>query len=95
MKKIIKYITLIYLIINLFCISAIAQDIPSNIKDELAGYESKIIQYNIWFALGIKAVFLVAAILGVATMWMAVFADMGASLIVTLNGMRLLRAPKN
>jgi Cd2+/Zn2+-exporting ATPase len=55
---------------------------------------AKIIQYNIWFALGIKAIFLVAAILGIATMWMAVFADMGASLIVTLNGMRLLRAPK-
>jgi Cd2+/Zn2+-exporting ATPase len=61
----------------------------------LGSKAAKIIQYNIWFALGIKAIFLVAAILGVATMWMAVFADMGASLIVTLNGMRLLRAPKN
>jgi len=61
----------------------------------LGGKAAKIIQYNIWFALGIKAVFLVAAVFGVATMWMAVFADMGASLIVTLNGMRLLRAPKN
>jgi Cd2+/Zn2+-exporting ATPase len=50
------------------------------------------IRFNIWFALLIKAVFLVAAFLGVATMWMAVFADMGASLIVTLNGMRLLRS---
>jgi Cd2+/Zn2+-exporting ATPase len=49
------------------------------------------IQFNIWFALIIKAVFLVAAILGVATLWLAVFADMGASLLVTLNGMRLLR----
>ncbi len=49
------------------------------------------IQFNIWFALVIKAIFLVAALFGVATLWMAVFADMGASLIVTLNGMRLLR----
>jgi Cd2+/Zn2+-exporting ATPase len=49
------------------------------------------IRFNIWFALLIKAVFLVAAFLGAATMWMAVFADMGASLLVTLNGMRLLR----
>ncbi|MHC4067605.1 MAG: heavy metal translocating P-type ATPase, partial [Planctomycetota bacterium] len=49
------------------------------------------IQFNIWFALTIKAVFLIAAIFGVATLWMAVFADMGASLIVILNGMRLLR----
>ncbi len=61
----------------------------------LGSKAAKTIQYNIWFALGIKAVFLVAAIFGVATMWMAVFADMGASLIVTLNGMRLLRAPKH
>lgn len=49
------------------------------------------IRFNIWFALLIKAVFLVTAFFGIATMWMAVFADMGASLLVTLNGMRLLR----
>ncbi|MBE7472539.1 MAG: heavy metal translocating P-type ATPase [Anaerolineae bacterium] len=49
------------------------------------------IRFNIWFALIIKAVFLLAAFFGVATLWMAVFADMGASLLVTLNGMRLLR----
>jgi len=49
------------------------------------------IRFNIWFALIIKAIFLVTAMMGVATMWMAVFADMGASLLVTLNGMRLLR----
>ncbi|MFN8459806.1 MAG: cation-translocating P-type ATPase [Anaerolineae bacterium] len=49
------------------------------------------IQFNIWFALLIKAVFLLTAFFGVATLWMAVFADMGASLLVTLNGMRLLK----
>ena len=49
------------------------------------------IRFNIWFALIIKAVFLLAAFFGVATLWMAVFADMGASLLVTLNGMRLLK----
>jgi Cd2+/Zn2+-exporting ATPase len=38
-----------------------------------------------------KAVFLVLAIAGQATLWMAVFADMGASLIVAMNGLRLLR----
>jgi Cd2+/Zn2+-exporting ATPase len=48
---------------------------------------------NIVLALGIKAVFLVLALVGVATMWMAVFADMGASLIVVANGLRLLRGP--
>ena len=45
---------------------------------------------NIALALGIKAVFLVLAVFGNATMWMAVFADMGASLIVVFNGLRLL-----
>ncbi len=46
---------------------------------------------NISLALGIKAVFLWLAIFGNATMWMAVFADMGASLLVVSNGLRLLR----
>ena len=48
---------------------------------------------NIALALGIKAVFFVLAVFGGATMWMAVFADMGASLLVVFNGLRLLRAP--
>ncbi|MDM0105005.1 heavy metal translocating P-type ATPase [Variovorax sp. J22R24] len=46
---------------------------------------------NISLALAIKAVFLVLAVFGTATMWMAVFADMGASLLVVGNGLRLLR----
>jgi Cd2+/Zn2+-exporting ATPase len=46
---------------------------------------------NITLALGIKAVFLVLAVFGSATMWMAVFADMGASLLVVGNGLRLLK----
>lgn len=46
---------------------------------------------NITLALGIKAVFLVLAVFGNASMWMAVFADMGASLLVVFNGLRLLR----
>ena len=46
---------------------------------------------NIGLALGIKAVFLVLAVFGTATMWMAVFADMGASLLVVANGLRLMR----
>ncbi len=46
---------------------------------------------NIVLALGIKAVFFVLAVFGNATMWMAVFADMGASLLVVFNGLRLLR----
>jgi len=51
-----------------------------------------VLMQNITLALGIKAVFLVLALTGEATLWMAVFADMGASLLVVFNGMRLLRA---
>ena len=46
---------------------------------------------NIALALGIKLVFLLLAIFDDASMWMAVFADMGASLLVVFNGLRLLR----
>ena len=46
---------------------------------------------NIVLALAIKAVFLALTIAGLGTMWMAVFADVGASLLVVGNGLRLLR----
>ncbi|MBL8508703.1 MAG: heavy metal translocating P-type ATPase, partial [Chitinimonas sp.] len=46
---------------------------------------------NISLALGIKAVFLALTLMGLGTMWMAVFADMGAALLVVGNGLRLLR----
>ncbi len=49
------------------------------------------IQTNIVLALGAKFIFLVLVLLGMGTLWMAVLADMGASLIVTLYGTRLLR----
>jgi len=51
-----------------------------------------VIRQNIALSLLIKAAFMVLAIPGLATLWMAVFADMGASLIVILNGMRLLKS---
>ncbi|MDD4947709.1 MAG: heavy metal translocating P-type ATPase [Gallionella sp.] len=50
-----------------------------------------ILWQNIALALGIKAVFLLLALFDGATMWMAVFADMGASLLVVFNGLRMLR----
>jgi Cd2+/Zn2+-exporting ATPase len=52
---------------------------------------SRVLRQNIALAIGIKAVFFVLALAGKATLWMAVFADMGASLSVVFNGMRLLR----
>ncbi len=52
---------------------------------------SRVLRQNISLALGIKAVFFALAPAGMASLWMAVFADMGASLIVVFNGLRLLR----
>ncbi|KAF0235208.1 MAG: Cd2+/Zn2+-exporting [Desulfovibrionaceae bacterium] len=50
-----------------------------------------VIKANIWFALGIKAVFLVMAVFQVATLWTAILADLGTSLLVIFNGLRLLQ----
>jgi Cd2+/Zn2+-exporting ATPase len=52
----------------------------------------RVLVQNIALALGIKAVFLALALTGGATLWMAVFADVGTSLLVVANGMRLLKA---
>jgi len=53
-----------------------------------------IIRVNIGFALAIKAVFLVLGVLGLSNLWIAVAADMGASLLVIANSMRLLKLDK-
>lgn len=58
---------------------------------DLSHKTMSIIKQNIFIALGLKFIFLALALLGLATLWMAVFADMGASLIVIFNGMRTLR----
>jgi len=58
----------------------------------LARRTVSVIQQNVVIALALKAVFLILAFFGVATLWMAVAADMGATLLVTFNGLRLLRA---
>lgn len=50
-----------------------------------------IVMQNITFSLAVKGLFLILTLPGWATLWMAVFADMGASLLVILNGMRMLR----
>jgi len=51
------------------------------------------IRFNITFALAIKAVFIVLAFFGLAGLWLAILADTGATLLVILNSLRLLRAP--
>ena len=52
---------------------------------------SKVLIQNISIALGIKICFFALTLLGYSNLWMAVFADMGASLIVIFNGLRLLK----
>ena len=54
----------------------------------------RIIQANIAFALIVKAVFLVLALLGHTSLWLAILADTGATLVVIANALRLLRPAK-
>lgn len=63
--------------------------IPAFIR--LSQQTAVILKQNIVLALGIKALFLAITLTGQATMWMAVFADMGVSLLVVFNGLRLLK----
>jgi len=49
------------------------------------------IHQNVIFALGLKAVFLITTVLGITGLWIAVLADTGATVLVTLNALRLLR----
>ena len=63
--------------------------IPAFIR--LSRDTSAVLKQNIALALVIKVIFLGFTFAGVATMWMAVFADMGVSLLVVFNGLRLLR----
>ncbi|MGE3772510.1 MAG: heavy metal translocating P-type ATPase [Gammaproteobacteria bacterium] len=58
---------------------------------QLSRRTGRILWQNIAFALGLKACFVVLAVAGHSTLWQAVFADLGASLIVVTNGLRLLR----
>lgn len=68
-------------------------DSPSKVADaiEVAKRTRKIVWQNIGFALGVKAVFIVLGIWGIATMWEAVFGDMGVALIAIFNAMRVMK----
>jgi Cd2+/Zn2+-exporting ATPase len=57
----------------------------------LSGFANRLIKQNISFSLGSKFLVAVAALLGYAPLWLAVLADMGVSLLVTLNGLRAMR----
>ncbi|MBO7050705.1 MAG: cadmium-translocating P-type ATPase [Bacteroidaceae bacterium] len=68
-------------------------DKPSKIAlaIQIARRTIRIAKENIWFAIGIKVLVLMLAIPGLATMWMAVFADVGVTVLAVLNAMRALR----
>ena len=69
-------------------------DKPSKIAAavRIARRTLRIAKENITFAIGIKVLVLLLAVLGLATMWMAVFADVGVTVLAVLNAMRALRA---
>ena len=68
-------------------------DEPSKISTaiDIAKRTNKIVWQNIIFALGVKIIVLVLGAGGVATMWEAIFADVGVALIAVLNAMRAMR----
>ena len=69
-------------------------DKPSGIATaiRIARRTLSIAKQNIWFAIAIKVAVLILAALGIATMWMAVFADVGVTVLAVLNAMRALRS---
>ncbi len=68
-------------------------DHPSKIATaiSIARRTLTIARQNIWFAIGVKVAVLLLAVVGVATMWLAVFADVGVTVLAVLNAMRALR----
>ena len=69
-------------------------DEPSKLTElmDIARFTTRVVRQNICFALGVKAVFLLLGAFGIATMWEAVFADVGVCLLAVFNSMRIMRA---
>lgn len=68
-------------------------DDPSKIAlaKKISVHTLKIVKENIWFALAVKAVCLVLGALGIANMWVAIFADVGVMVLAVLNAIRALK----
>ncbi len=68
-------------------------DAPSKVAEaiQIGRKTRRIVWQNVIFALGVKGVFIALGIAGVATMWEAVFADVGVALLAVLNASRVLR----
>ncbi|MGH9272768.1 MAG: heavy metal translocating P-type ATPase, partial [Ilumatobacteraceae bacterium] len=76
---------------------ALMDDDPRKLAEliEISQHTTHVLWQNITFAIAVKAVFFGLTFAGVASLWLAVLADMGASLIVIANGLRLLRRPSH
>ncbi|MBI4936339.1 MAG: heavy metal translocating P-type ATPase [Actinobacteria bacterium] len=74
---------------------ALMDDDPRKIAEtiRISTHTAHVLWQNITIALGVKVIFLVLTLAGTASLWIAVLADMGASLVVIANGLRLLRRP--
>ncbi|MDY6427198.1 MAG: heavy metal translocating P-type ATPase, partial [Bacteroidales bacterium] len=72
----------------------IMNDEPSKVAAAVSVARNTVLiaRENVWFAIGIKVAVLVLASFGLATMWMAAFADVGVTVLAVLNSMRALRA---
>lgn len=75
----------------------IITDAPSKVAEAIqtAKNTRRIVWQNITFALAVKGVFVFLAVVGIASIWQAVFADMGVALIAILNATRALNVPGN
>jgi len=71
-------------------------DEPSKLAEavEIAGFTKRIVWQNIGFALAVKVLFLAFGAMGLATMWEAVFADVGVALLTVLNATRVMKSCK-
>jgi Cd2+/Zn2+-exporting ATPase len=68
-------------------------DEPSKLAEviDIARFTKRVVWQNIIFALGVKTAFLILGAFGIATMWEAVFADVGVALLAILNAMRIIQ----
>ena len=71
-------------------------DEPSKVVEvlKIAAENKKVVMQNIYFSLGVKLLVMILGVLGVANMWMAIFADVGVSAIAVLNASKILKFKK-
>ena len=87
------YFVYSYLVSNISSYFFIMNDDLTKIIDaiEISKKTTKIIKQNLTFAIGIKVLVLILSALGISSMWQAVFADTGLTLLTILNTTRILK----